>query len=1231
MARCRALISLALVLGAALSQATDYRLIVASDDPGTRKSPALVIFEGHGKLSKDDRITSITFSAAAEMKPNCLVSLDPASGKASLALSPDVEVYQGKVMIAGSKPTKKVIPAHLEIDVPVAGAQPGGKLGSVMKPIIQQVNNLPWIYIGGAVGLFMMIMFVMNRRSQQYTTSMSKEAKNLYLETVGRITERLDNIEANQRNLVKNPPVIRTFRAQIEDFEGRLNRIEKIAKESHSDLLQACNELAKGGDRYQNITVKLDESKAEAAKINGALKLESDALRAELKLVLSSQDAAMASLGKLDHLETDSHKLLEHAKGLESKLAELDAAQAKAQADAKAQLEALMAQHQEAMRQAQEESMLKLQALSAELQILRANQESMMAMPQQLELVSASLASGFDSVRTAMPSLEGWDERFSGFGTMISDFGNKVDSQWSDVSSKLDGLPEIKNSIDALPNYHENLDRIHDSILRQIEDLGGKVEDRGAQLSELISAHTFSAPVSEPEAQVEAPIEAKKGRKFKAEKKTQSEEAAPEEPAASQDELALEPIIDLEPTAEQASIPESEAVSEVEVLMDASQAEELPAELESEPVAEIEAMVIEPESLIEEPANLQHTEPELAVEEYVQVDFADEIEPEAAVEKPEAEVTTVDGADATESSEEAQVDDAAELDSAPILIEAIEPVADVAEDSVVEATEEAAQSEATPQRILNDLPFVDEAVAHVEIEQEVASVAPVSPEDAEDGKQKAFHVVEQLSYRYADDVSSVPEFHFNNAIERIIKEEPAAHVEEQAPTPISTFHLDELPDHLDTFEDDDTDAVLPTLHVVQTDAILDPEAEAQVVESVLKVLETKKPEAELQAFDSDSDAEPESDAHTGHWLGMGGSCARAWSSESSRTLNVVPLEGDLKPLTPIETAPIGDEIGAIAYGFGRVIYTCGSNVHGFWPGRDNRIVSLDGQVPQDEWRLAIRGQNLFVAEQKKVKILSLQGWFVLEQFSGEYLDQLLTENRWIGLRSESDQALLDFRDFRGGMSKQGVKIDASVDGLKLCAGRNRIFAGASDGQIKEITEFGAELLGTGPEGGELIHLAAAEDGPVAIYRHDGHLEAWYFGEQTRWASLEISEMSSHPVIMGGKVYVVDLANSEVAALNLKKMSVSKFKAFEGVSSLRRLVGVQHRSSQSFIAVTCDEGKKGGRLIVVDAKTGEETKLGAVGQDAVNLICADHHIVLSTSSAYQNVIRVLEPFSAKAAA
>lgn len=1226
MARCRALISLALVLGATLTQATDFRLIVASDDPGTRKSPALVIFEGHGKLSKDDRITSITFSAAAEMKPNCLVSLDPASGKASLALSPDVEVYQGKVMIAGSKPTKKVIPAHLEIDVPIAGAQPGGKLGSVMKPIIQQVNNLPWIYIGGAVGLFMMIMFVMNRRSQQYTTSMSKEAKNLYLETVGRITERLDNIEANQRNLVKNPPVIRTFRAQIEDFEGRLNRIEKIAKESHSDLLQACNELAKGGDRYQNITVKLDESKAEAAKINGALKMESDALRAELKLVLSSQDAAMASLGKLDHLETDSHKLLEHAKGLESKLADLDAAQAKAQADAKAQLEALMAQHQEAMRQAQEESMQKLQALSAELQILRANQESMMAMPQQIELVSASLANGFDSIQTAMPSLEGWDERFSGFGTMISDFGSKMDSQWSEVSSKLEGLPEIKNSIDALPNYHESLDRIHDSILRQIEDLGGKVEDRGAQLSELISAHTFAAPVAEPEAHVEAPIEAKKSRKSKAERKSASEEATEKEPSARHEEQTLEAAVDLEPVAEPVNICEPEAASEVEAAIDASLPEESPAEMDSVPVADLEAVDAESEATAEEPATLESTDSELAVDDVVDI-----IEPESVVEEQEAEVIFLDGAIDPDSAEQAQVDDAAELESGPVQVEEVKPMTETAEDSLVAEAEEVAQSEATPQRSLNDLPFVDEAVAHVEIEQEVASVAPISPDDAEDGKQRAFHVVEQLSYRYADDVSSMPEFHFNNAIERIAKEEPAAQVDEQAPAPISTFHLEDLPDHLDTFEDDDADAVLPTLHVIQNDSILDPEAEAQVVESVLKVLETKKPEDELQAFDSDSDAEPELDAHTGHWLGMGGSCARAWSSESSRTLNIVSLEGDLKPLTPIETAPIGDEIGSIAYGFGRVIYTCGSNVHGFWPGRDNRIVSLDGQVPQDEWRLAIRGQNLFVAEQKKVKILSLQGWFVLEQFSGEYLDQLLTENRWIGLRSENDQALLDFRDFRGGMSKQGVKIDAPVDSLKLCAGRNRIFAGASDGQVKEITEFGAELLGTGPEGSELIHLAAAEDGPVAIYRHDGHLEAWYFGEQTRWAPLETSEMSSHPVIMGGKVFAVDLANSEVAALNLKKMSVGKFKAFEGVSSLRRLVGIQHRSSQSLIAVTCDAGRKGGRLLVVDAKTGDEVKLGAVGQDAVNLICADHHIVLSTSSAYQNVIRVLEPFSAKSAA
>src|SRR5688572_22762892 len=143
MGRYRLLAILALLISAISSFATDYRLVIASDDPATRKAAAIVVFEGTGKLNKEDRITSITFSAAADVKPNCLVSLDPASGKSALSMSPDVQVYQGKVMLAGAKPTKKVIPAHLAIDTPLASV----KKESMMQPIIKQVNNLPWVYI----------------------------------------------------------------------------------------------------------------------------------------------------------------------------------------------------------------------------------------------------------------------------------------------------------------------------------------------------------------------------------------------------------------------------------------------------------------------------------------------------------------------------------------------------------------------------------------------------------------------------------------------------------------------------------------------------------------------------------------------------------------------------------------------------------------------------------------------------------------------------------------------------------------------------------------------------------------------------------------------------------------------------------------------------------------------------------------------------------------------------
>lgn len=1175
MGRYRLLAMLALLICAISSFATDYRLVVASDDPATRKAAAIVVFEATGKLNKEDRITSITFSAAADMKPNCLVSLDPASGKSALAMSPDVQIYQGKVMIAGAKPTKKVIPAHLAVDTPVVAP----KKESVMQPIINQVNNLPWVYIAVGVGLFMFVMFVMNRRSQQFTTSMSKEAKNLYLETVGRITERLDQIEQSQERLVKNPPVVRTFRAQIDDFEGRLGRIEKLAKEGKDEMGRAAAELGQADKRHTDLVGKIESARTEAAKTQATLKEEAEALRSELKLMLSSQDAAASKLETLAELKVSALQIAEQNRGLEAKLAAQEELRAKVQA----------------------EQMQQLQAVQNELATLRANQESLLSMPSQLETVSASLSNmpaEFESLRTSYPRLDGIEARLDSmpdYAPRFEELSNRFDGlprydeKFDQLSEKLETLPEMRDSLNELPakfpRHDDELSRIHDSILKQIEE-------SEAHLGELLSAHSFVAPAEQVEAKVdEAPVvETKKQKKGKA--------AKHEEPEAELEEAQPEAVLEVEE-------PQAELVGPMSEVAEES-LPEATMEVVEEPVAELPEEM-EPEALLE-------AEP--VAEESVELvaESVEEAEVEAISEDLMAEEALLEEV-APEAVEES-------LPTEDLLIEESEAEAPAMEEVVEEP--EAMEIVAAP---------AVESETEAEVAVEVEEPSAVAEEPVATEEPSLVPESNQLTYRYHEpDEPVFKEFHFNNAIKKMAEEEKPLEIKEdthragtEAPV---TFHLEALPDHLETFEDNDPIATLPTFHMVSNEQPLDDVSANKEAELVLQGLDQPKSAAEdMAAFDSDN--EEEGDAHMGHWTGLGGSSSRSWGSDSSRPLELRSFEGELKPLTPIETAPIGDMIGGMVYGFGRVVYACGKNVHGFWPGREDRHTPMDQVMPTDDWRMALRGQNLFVAEEKKVKIVSVQGWFVLEQFSGEYQDQLITETRWVGLRHDA-LPTLDFRDFRGQMAGQ-TTLDMDQEGLKLCAIGKKVYAGSRDGRIVEATEFGSEQVGQGPEGGELLHLTCDDSGPIAIFRNGSSIECWTFHGTPKSASFEVENYAGWPVLLGGKMYLADLDKSELVCINLKKMQRSSVPAFAGVSALRRVIGVQHKSQHDLFAITTDGGKKGGRLVMVNAKTGAETTFGSVGQANVNLICADHHLVLSTSSQYQNVIRVLEPFAERIAA
>ena len=66
--------------------------------------------------------------------------------------------------------------------------------------------------------------------------------------------------------------------------------------------------------------------------------------------------------------------------------------------------------------------------------------------------------------------------------------------------------------------------------------------------------------------------------------------------------------------------------------------------------------------------------------------------------------------------------------------------------------------------------------------------------------------------------------------------------------------------------------------------------------------------------------------------------------------------------------------------------------------------------------------------------------------------------------------------------------------------------------------------------------------------------------------------------------------------------------------------------QSLLVSSIDQSGKSGAVFLLDPRTGDHTPLCLVSQMQVDVLFAGPHAVVATSSTYQNIVRVFEPFS-----
>ena len=374
------------------------------------------------------------------------------------------------------------------------------------------------------------------------------------------------------------------------------------------------------------------------------------------------------------------------------------------------------------------------------------------------------------------------------------------------------------------------------------------------------------------------------------------------------------------------------------------------------------------------------------------------------------------------------------------------------------------------------------------------------------------------------------------------------------------------------------------------------------------------------------------------WPCLGGGPDRQWAAVSRRRLRLIGGTGvDVEPtlLRPVDTPATNYPIGAVLFANGRVIYAHGPKIRSYWPGLPNADLTLDGAIPKDNWRLLVVASRLFVALQNRVQIIDLVNWAVLSAFDGAYSSQSMLGDLWVGVRTDANNTVVEFRDAAGAKAADSVKIPGAdsldfvstgtVGYLGFRSGRVHRFERSSDTACSISTSPFLEPLGAGAD--SVLAIALSQHGLVRLVRKDSVLEARLTEDSgnTSVLRLRISATTSNPVILGDRIYFIDAADS---AIEMHDLSTRAYVGRAGLAAQSNVVwasGVAH-GRKHFIALAVANAAGQGQVILLDPDNNQTRQLAVFSQGCdIDVIFAEGRPVVATSIDFENRIRIFELF------
>ncbi len=356
-----------------------------------------------------------------------------------------------------------------------------------------------------------------------------------------------------------------------------------------------------------------------------------------------------------------------------------------------------------------------------------------------------------------------------------------------------------------------------------------------------------------------------------------------------------------------------------------------------------------------------------------------------------------------------------------------------------------------------------------------------------------------------------------------------------------------------------------------------------------------------------------------------------WQASSSRSLKPHPDPAlAIRPMTPTETPGIEYEIGAMLYTGKRVVYAHGDSIRAFWPGESERSLLLSHAVPDELWRLLMLKETLFCVQENRVETIDLGNWTRAAAFTGTYTNQCATNELWAGIRKGKPSPILEFRDPSGELVGEPIPLPPTFNAnVFMVSDGEVIFVAGEHGEVLKVSpEAGAPFCKTLE--GTLAHFAMTSHGPVALsVCEDGILITKFdeVGKAVHTTKTKASEISGNVAVLGNELFFFDAGAGVLCAWDLPSMKELEAMDLKGVERVRRMIALEAGSVRSLLIAGCDSAGKLGSVFLLNPETDAHLTLCSTNQPNVEAIFADGCPVVATSSSYQNIIRVFQPYVA----